>query len=136
MILPADEAFLVPLPGLVLHFLHACLEDIIASDAAGGELRVVAAAAVDSVCLGPELLVYKAGPALGALKAGLVPMLLFIGQVLPHRTSVDLWSSFTSTNLAVYPDDLSAFLAVVCEDRLVAADAVRLVLSEHVAVTR
>ena len=78
----ADKALLVPLPRLVLHLLHAGLEDVPAAVAPGGELRVVAWSAVDAVGLGAELLVDEGGAALGAHEARLVPVLLLVGQVL------------------------------------------------------
>ena len=47
----ADEALLVPLPGLVLHLLHAGLEHVSTAVTASGELGVIAGAAVDAVRL-------------------------------------------------------------------------------------
>ena len=78
----AGEALLVPLPGLVLHLLHPSFENISAGVASRGELCVVARTAVDAVSLGAELLVHQAGPALVAQEAGLVPVLLLVGQIL------------------------------------------------------
>ena len=47
----ADEALLVPLPGLVLHLLHARLEHVPAAVAPGRELGVVTRAAVNTISL-------------------------------------------------------------------------------------
>ena len=47
----ADEALFVPLPGLVFHLLHPRLENVAAAVATGGELRVIAGAAVDPIRL-------------------------------------------------------------------------------------
>merc|ERR1719412_131709 len=69
--------------------------------------------------LGSELLVDEAGAALVAEEAGLVPVLLLVGQIL-----------------AVDADDLAALVAVVGEHILVALDAVRVVIAEDVAVSR
>jgi len=76
------EASLVPLTRLVLHLLHTCSEDISASVASGGELSVVAGAAIYSVGFGAELFVHQRRPAFGADEARLVPMLLLVRQIL------------------------------------------------------
>jgi len=47
----AHETLLMPLPGLVLHLLHAGLENISAAIAASGKLGIIAGAAVDTVSL-------------------------------------------------------------------------------------
>lgn len=54
-----NKTLLMPLSGLVLHFLHACSKDIIASIAPSGELSIVAGSTINSVRLGPKLLVDK-----------------------------------------------------------------------------
>jgi len=114
----ANEALFVPLSGLILHLLHPCSKNVSASITTCSKLRIVARAAVDPVGLATELLVDQAGPALVAQEAGLVPMLLFVGQILGVDTN-----------------DLPALVAVVCEDVLVALDAVGMVLPQHVPVT-
>jgi len=53
----AAEAFLVPLPTLVLHFLGSSAEDFAAAIAPSGVHRVIARAAKDLLGLGAELLV-------------------------------------------------------------------------------
>jgi len=78
----AHEALLVPLPGLVLHLLHSCFEHISTAVTPGGELRIIARSAVDPVSLRTKLFVHQAGSALVAEEAGLVPVLLFVGQIL------------------------------------------------------
>ena len=65
-----------------------CFEDIPTAITARGKLCIIAGPAVDTVCLGPKLLVHQAGPALVAEEAGLVPVLLLVGQVL-HRCLVN-----------------------------------------------
>ncbi len=62
--------------------LLTCPEDVSAAVAPGGELGVVAAAAVDPVRLGAELLVHQGRAALVAQEACLVPVLLLVGEVL------------------------------------------------------
>lgn len=74
----AAEALLVPLACLVLHLLCAGSEDLAAAVAAGGELGVIAVAAVDLVRLGAELLVHQGHAALVAQEAGLVPVLVLV----------------------------------------------------------
>ena len=74
----ADEALLVPLPGLVLHLLHPRLEDIVADDAPGSELGVVARAAVDPISFRSKLLIDKTCLTFTAFETALMPMLLFI----------------------------------------------------------
>ena len=67
---------------MLFNFLRTRPEYIAASVAPGGELCVVAGAAVDAVGLGAELLVYEGGATFGADEAGLVPVLFFVGKVL------------------------------------------------------
>ena len=57
-------------------------EDIIAAVASGRKLGIVAGPAVDTIGLGPELLVDEGRAALGAHEAGLVPVLLLVRQIL------------------------------------------------------
>lgn len=56
--------------------------------APGGELLVITASAVDPVTLGPELFIHKGFPTGGAQETGLVPMLVFVGQVLQQTVEV------------------------------------------------
>jgi len=114
----ADEALLVPLPGLVLHLLHTSLEDVPTAVAPGGELCVVAGTTVDPVSLGPELLVHQARPALVTEEAGLMPVLLLVGQVL-----------------GVDPDDLPALVAVIREHILVTLDTVGVIVPQNISVS-
>lgn len=55
----ADKALFMPLPRLVLHFLHACTEDIAASVTSGGKLSVIARSTIDSIGLRSKLLVHE-----------------------------------------------------------------------------
>lgn len=114
----ADKTLLVPLAGLVLHFLHTCFEDIPAAIAPCGELGVVARTAVDSVSFGSKLLVHQAAPALVAQEASLVPVLLLVGQIL-----------------GINANNFSTFIAVVCEHIFVAFDTVWVVISQNIPVT-
>ena len=113
----ADEALLVPLPRLVLHLLHAGLEDVPAAVAAGGELSIVARPAVNTVSLGAELFVHQAAPTLVTQETGLVPVLLLVGKIL-----------------RVNPNDLAALVTGVGEHVLVTFDAVGMVISQDVSV--
>lgn len=113
----AAEALLMPLPGLVLHLLGSSAEHLATAIAAAGELGVIAVAAVDLVELGAELLVYQRHAALGAEEAGLVPVLVFVRQVL-----------------RVDADGFVAFFAAVGEDALVALDAVGVLIPQDVAL--
>lgn len=60
-------------------------EDLSAAIAARSELRVVAVAAVNLVELGAELLVYQRDAALGAQEARLMPVLVFVRQILGNN---------------------------------------------------
>jgi hypothetical protein len=60
-------------------------EDFAAAIAAGSELRVIAVATVDLIGLGAELLVHQGDTALVAQEAGLMPVLVFVGQVLKQK---------------------------------------------------
>ena len=115
----ADEALLVPLPRLVLHLLHAGLEDVPAAVAPGGKLSIVARSAVDTVSLGAELFVYEAAATLVTEEASLVPVLLLVGKIL-----------------RVNPNDLAALITGVGEDVLVTLDAVRMVISQDIPCDR
>ena len=92
-----------------------CPEDVPAAVAPGGELRVVAWPAVDTVGLGAKLLVHEGGAALGAHEACLVPVLLLVGKIL-----------------GVNPNDLATLITGVGEDVLVTFDAVRMVISQDI----
>ena len=111
----ADEALLVPLPRLVLHLLHAGLEDVAAAVTPGGKLSIIARPAVNTVSLGAELFVHQAAPTLVTQETGLVPVLLLVGKIL-----------------RVNPNDLAALVTGVGEDVLVTFDAVRMVISEDI----
>jgi hypothetical protein len=57
-------------------------EDVAASIAASSELCIIAVAAVDLIGLGAELLIHQRDMALVAQEADLVPVFVFVGQVL------------------------------------------------------
>ena len=111
----ADEALLVPLPGLILHLLHPGLEDVPAAVAPGGKLSIVARPAVNTVSLGAELFVHQAAATLVTQETGLVPVLLLVGKIL-----------------RVNPNDLAALVTGVGEHVLVTFDAVRMVISQDI----
>jgi len=113
----ATEALLVPLPGLVLHLLITCPEDLAAAVAARGELSVVAGPAVDLLHLAAELLVDQRQRALAAQEALLVPVLVFVRQVL-----------------GVDADEGVAVIASVREHAFVAFGAVGVVVFEDIAL--
>lgn len=113
----ATETLLVPLPGLVLHLLGTSTEDFAASIATAGELGVVTVAAVDLVHLATELFVHQGHSAPIAEEAGLVPVLILVRQILGVDT-----------------DDFVALLAAISENALVAFDAVRVLVPEHVTL--
>lgn len=113
----AAEALLVPLPGLVLHLLRTGTEDLAASIATAGELGVVTIPAVDLVHLATELFVHQGHSAPVAQETGLVPMLILVRQILGIDT-----------------DDFVALLAPIREHALVALDAVRVLVPQHVAL--
>jgi len=113
----ASEARLVPLSRLVLHLLGSSFEDLATAVATRGELLVVAVAAEDLVQLGTELLVDQRDATLVAQETRLVPVLVLVRQIL-----------------GVDADDLAALLAAVGEHALVAFDAVRVFIPEHVAL--
>jgi len=109
----------VPLPGLVLHLLHPGLEDVPAAVAPGGKLSIVARPTVNPVSLGAELFVHQAAATLVTEETGLVPVLLLVGKIL-----------------RVNPNDLAALITGVGEDVLVTFDAVRMVISQDIPVSR
>jgi len=113
----AAEALLVPLARLVLHLLITCTEDLAAAVAAGGELSVIARPAVDLLHLAAELLVHQRQRALATQEALLVPMLVFVRQVL-----------------RIDADERVAVVACVSKHALVALGAVGVVVFEHIAL--
>lgn len=78
----ATEALFMPLTCLVFHLLCAGSEDFSAAIAAGSELCIIAVATVDLIGLGAELLIHQGDTTLVAQEAGLMPVLVFVGQVL------------------------------------------------------
>jgi len=114
----AGEAVLVPLLTFVLHFLGAWFEDLAASIASGGEFVSVAIAAVNLVLFAAKRLVDEAVAADAAYEAPLVPVLLFVREIL-----------------GVGSYDFGAFFAGVGEELFVAGDAVGMFLSEDVGLS-
>lgn len=66
----------------MLKMLRTSSEDIAARIATGGELGVVAVAAVDLVHLATELFIHQGHFALGTEEAGLMPVLILVRQIL------------------------------------------------------
>lgn len=114
----ATEALLMPLLALVLKLLHTGLEDVGASIAASSKVVVMAIGAVQLVVSGGEGLVHQRVGAVHTLEALLMPMLVLVRQVL-----------------GVGADGRLAVLAAVGKQVLVALDAVRVLLTQDVAVT-
>jgi len=115
----AAEALLVPLPRLVLHLLVSCPEDLPAAITAGSESGVVAGTAVNFLHFAPELLVHEGNLAFVAEEAFLVPVLIFVRQIL-----------------GIDADDEIAVVTGVGEDALVALGAVGVVVLEYISLPR
>jgi len=113
----AAEALLVPLARLVLHLLIACTEDLAAAVTAGGELSVVAGPAVNLLHLAAELFVHQGQGAFATEETLLVPVLVFVRQVL-----------------GVDADECVAVVAGVSKHALVALGAVGMVVFEHISL--
>ena len=63
-------------------------EDLAAAIATGSKLGIIAIAAVDLVCLRPELFVHERHTALAAQETGLMPVLVFVGKVLKQQKRI------------------------------------------------
>jgi len=113
----ASEAVLVPLLPLVFHLLGARFEDLTAAIASGGELVGVAISAVNLVFFAAKGLVDEAVAADAADETPLVPVLLFVREIL-----------------GVCSDDFSAFFAIIGEKLFVASDAVGVFFPEDVGL--
>lgn len=114
----ATKALFVPLSALVFHFLGSGPEDFTTSVTPSGVHRVVARSAENLISLGAKLLVDQRQAALVAQETGLVPVAILVRQIL-----------------RVDPDDTIAVVASVGEDRLVALDAVRMLVPQNVALS-
>jgi hypothetical protein len=78
----ATETFLMPLTVLVFHLLRASTEHFAASVASGCELRVVTVATVNLIGLRAKLLVNQRDTTHIAEEASLMPVLVFVAQIL------------------------------------------------------
>jgi len=78
----AHKALLMPLPRLVLHLLHTCTEYIAATVTTGSKLGIVARTAIYPVSFATKLFVHQTGSALVTQEATLMPVLLFVRQIL------------------------------------------------------
>lgn len=111
----AEETVLVELLALVLHLLHARLENLRALVASGRKRLIVALATVKLIVLVAERLVNERQLAHIAKEALLVPVLLLVGEVF-----------------GVGADLFLALLARMREQLLVAFDAVRILVLQYV----
>jgi hypothetical protein len=113
----AAEALLMPLLALVLILLHTSAKDISAAVTASSKVVVMTVGAVELLILGGKGLVNQGVLAVAALEALLMPMLLFIRQIL-----------------GVSANGRLALFASVGEEVLIALDAVRMLLAQDVPV--
>jgi hypothetical protein len=84
--LNADKAFIVPLLPPVLKFLHSSSKWLTTLVAPDGETVIITVGAVDVLVLRGERLVHQGALAAETLEALLMPMVLFVGQVLKVGT--------------------------------------------------
>ena len=126
-----DKTLFVPLPSLVLHLLHSRLKDVPAPVTSGRKLCVIARTAVNTVSLNirdnwrvgtwhttnlrAKLFVHQTAPTFVAQKAGLVPVLLFVGQIF-----------------RVNADDFPALITSVGKNVFVTFYAIRMVISQDI----
>lgn len=110
----ADETSLMPLSALVPPCFHFCTKHLSTCCTS----RPIARTTVNMVSLGPKLLVYQAGLAFVAEKAGLMPVLFLVGKVLVVNT-----------------DNLSALGTTVGKDTLVTFDTVGIVFIQDISVS-
>lgn len=115
----AAETFLVPLSGLVFHFLRSCAEDVSASVTPSSELSVIAISAIDFLHFRSELLVHQRDATFVAQETSFVPVFVLVRQIF-----------------RVDSDDLVAFVAWVRKHRFVAFYAVRMFVPQYVSLSR
>jgi len=114
----AHKTLLMPLSCLILHLLHSCSEDISTTITSGGKLGIIAGATVDSVSLASKLFVYQAASAFVAQETRLMPMLLFVRQIL--------W---------VDANDFSTLIAIISKYIFITLDTVGMILSQYISVS-
>lgn len=114
--LKASETLVMPVGSFIFKFLHTSTERLVAAVTARGKVVVVAVGAVDLFILGGERLVDQRQLAGAALEAELMPVPLFVRQVL-----------------VVWSDGFGALLTVVGKQLLVARDAVGVLVFEDVS---
>lgn len=78
----ATEALLMPLLALVLELLHTCFEEAPTAIATRREVVVMTVGAIETIVLVGERLVDQRHLTVAALKTSLVPVLVFVRQVL------------------------------------------------------
>eukprot|EP00914_Ancora_sagittata_P032073 GHVO01064998.1.p2 GENE.GHVO01064998.1~~GHVO01064998.1.p2 ORF type:complete len:197 (+),score=18.25 GHVO01064998.1:1064-1654(+) len=114
----AAEALLMPLLPFVLVLLHTSTKDILTSIASSSKVVVMAVSAIQLLILRSKGLIDQGILAVTTLEAFLMPMLLFVRQILGVGANRSL-----------------AFFARVGEEALVALDAVRMLLAQDVPVS-
>lgn len=112
------EALVVPLLAFVLHLFHACTENLIASVASCRERLVVAVGAENPIVFTAERHIDEGNLAHTAQEAVLVPMLVFVGEVL-----------------RVNANRLGTLVTLIGEHVLVALDAVGLLVPHDVPLS-
>jgi hypothetical protein len=113
----AAEALFVPLLALVFVLLHAGSEESSTSVTSGGEVVVMTVGTVELVVLGGERMVDQRYLTVATLETFLVPMAVFVGQVLRVATNRRL-----------------ALFARIGEQRLVTFDAEWFLVAQDVPV--
>lgn len=111
----ASKAVVMPLLAFVFKFLHASSERLSTLITPGSEVVVVAVAAVNLLVLGGKRLVHQRRLAPTALETELMPVSLFVRQILEVR-----------------PNRFATFVTVVREMLLVARNTVRMLFFYNV----
>lgn len=108
----------MPLLSFVLVLLHSSAKQSTAAVTASRKVVVMAVSTVQLLVLAGERMIHQRHLAIAALEATLVPMSVFVRQILRVAANGRL-----------------ALFAAICEQRLVAFDTERLLVTENVTVT-
>lgn len=111
------ETFFMPLLSAEFKLLHSSSEDVSTSVASRSKVVIMTIRAVQTLLLAGEGLIHQGVLTVAALEAHLMPMLLFVGQVLGIRSNGFL-----------------ALLAGVGKQVLIALDAEGVLLAQDVSV--
>jgi len=114
----ATKALFMPLLAFVLIFLHSCTEDVSASVASRGKVVVMTISAIKLLVFRCKWLIHKRLATVAAFKAFLVPMFVFVGQILRVGANGGL-----------------ALFARVSEETFVTLEAERMLVTEDVAMS-